>query len=346
MKQNLNEQIARIKQLLAINESFNVIETKTLLNEGFWDQLIKKMGTAFETKFITSIEGKLGKKIATATDAEIGTALKSAELAVLRKEIAAAVYTAEKTMIDGVFSKYNMSVASEASAAYAELQSKGLNRSILRDVASEWKGASKAGSSVAPTTPPPTAGSVPNFNIPNLNTTVLNQAWKMDAVATRAALKAQFPKASSRDIELMVQGLNKAKDQATFDIAIKDAVENFKPTYIQNLSKPGKRELIRKNWNLLPSWAKTAIGLSATVVGYRAIKAAGIPIDNWLGWLIGGAKEVGGDQYRSAEKEIKKGFKTPNSDNSSGINPVKDSTTVQPSGDNDPLGILQNKGGN
>ena len=130
MKQNLNEQIARIKQLLAINESFVVTETKTLLNEGFWDQLMKKMGSAFETRFITSIEGKLGKKIAAATDAEIGTALKSAELAVLRKEIAAAVYAAEKTMIDDVFSKYNMSVASEASAAYAELQSKGLNRSM------------------------------------------------------------------------------------------------------------------------------------------------------------------------------------------------------------------------
>jgi len=311
MKQNLNEQIARIKQLLAINESFVVTETKTLLNEGFWDQLMKKMGSAFETRFITSIEGKLGKKIAMASDQEIGAALKSAELTVLRKEIAAAVYAAEKTMIDDVFSKYNMSVASEASAAYAELQSKGLNRSILRDVAGEWKGAGKVGGSAAPTTPPPpTAGSAPNFNIPNLNTTVLNQAWKMDVAATRAALKAQFPKASSRDIELMVQGLNKAKDQATFDIAIKDAVENFKPIYVQNLSKPGTRELIRKNWNLLPSWGKTAVGLSGTVVGYRLMKAMGIPIDKWLGWLIGGLKEVGGDQYNSAKDEIKKDFKT------------------------------------
>ena len=191
----------------------------------------------------------------------------------------------------------------------------------------------------------PGAGGVPNFNIPNLNTTVLNQAWKVDVAATRAALKAQFPKASSRDIEIMVQGLSKAKDQATFDIAIKEAVENYKPTYAANLSKPGKRELIRKNWNLLPSWAKTAVGLSATVVGYRAIKAAGIPIDNWLGWLIGGAKEVGGDQYRSAEKEIKKGFNNTDGNKSSGINPTKDSTTVQPSGDNDPLGILSKQGG-
>jgi hypothetical protein len=200
-------------------------------------------------------------------------------------------------------------------------------------------------SKITPNAATNVAGSVPNFNIPNLNTTALNQAWKVDVAATRAALKAQFPKAPSRDIEIMVQGLSKTKDQATFDIAIKDAVENFKPTYAKILDKPGKRELIRKNWNLLPSWAKTAIGLSATVVGYRAIKAAGIPIDNWLGWLIGGAKEVGGDQYNSAKDELKKGFKKSNDANSSGINPAKDSIIVQPNNTEDPLGLLQNKGG-
>jgi hypothetical protein len=206
-------------------------------------------------------------------------------------------------------------------------------------------GGSKGSGSLPSAGSLPGAGSVPNFNIPNLNTTALNQAWKVDVASTRAALKAQFPKASSRDIEIMVQGLSKTKDQATFDIAIKEAVENFKPTYAANLSKPGKRELIRKNWNLLPSWAKTAIGLSATVVGYRAIKGMGIPIDKWLGWLIGGAKEVGGDQYNSAKDELKKGFKKSNDANSSGINPAKDSIIVQPNNTEDPLGILQNKGG-
>ena len=130
MKQNLNEQIARIKQLLVIKESSDVKETETILNEQFFAKLLQKMGSAFETKFITSVEGKLGKKIATATDAEIGAALKS--LPVLRQEIAAAVYTTEKSMIDGVFSKYDMSIAGEASAAYTELQVKGLNKGILK----------------------------------------------------------------------------------------------------------------------------------------------------------------------------------------------------------------------
>jgi hypothetical protein len=147
MKQNLNEQIARIKQLLVIKESSDVKETETILNEQFFAKLLQKMGSAFETKFITSVEGKLGKKIATATDAEIGAALKS--LPVLRQEIAAAVYTAEKSMIDGVFSKYDMSIAGEASAAYTELQVKGLNKSILKDVTSQWKTAGKGGTTTS-----------------------------------------------------------------------------------------------------------------------------------------------------------------------------------------------------
>jgi hypothetical protein len=147
MKQNLNEQIARIKQLLAINESFDVTETETILNEQFFAKVLQKMGSAFETKFVTSIEGKLGKRIATATDAEIGAALKS--LPVLRQEIAAAVYTAEKSMIDGVFSKYDMSIAGDALAAYKELQVKGLNKNIIKDVTSEWKTAGKGGTTTS-----------------------------------------------------------------------------------------------------------------------------------------------------------------------------------------------------
>ena len=311
MKQNLNEQIARIKQLLVIKESFVVKETETILNEQFFGKLLQKMGSAFETKFVTSIEGKLGKKIATATDAEIGAALKS--LPVLRQEIAAAVYTAEKSMIDGVFSKYDMSIAGDALAAYKELQVNGLNKNIIKDVTSEWKTAGKGGTTTTTGTiaPPSTAGTIPNFNIPNLNTTVLNQAWKMDVAATRAAIKGQFPKASSRDIEIMVQGLEKTKDQASFDIAIKDAVENFKPTYVANLSNPGNMEIIRKRWNLLQGYQKFIIGLAATIIGYRSLKAAGVPVEQLGGWLTGGAKEIANDQFNSTKDELKKGFKNP-----------------------------------
>lgn len=156
-----------------------------------------------------------------------------------------------------------------------------------------------------------TAGTIPNFNIPNLNTTVLNQAWKMDVAATRAAIKGQFPKASSRDIEIMVQGLEKTKDQASFDIAIKDAVENFKPTYVANLSNPGNMEIIRKRWNLLQGYQKFIIGLAATIIGYRSLKAAGVPVEQLGGWLTGGAKEIANDQFNSTKDELKKGFKNP-----------------------------------
>lgn len=156
-----------------------------------------------------------------------------------------------------------------------------------------------------------TAGTIPNFNIPNLNTTVLNQAWKMDVAATREAIKGQFPKASSRDIEIMVQGLEKTKDQASFDIAIKDAVENFKPTYVANLSNPGNMEIIRKRWNLLQGYQKFIIGLAATIIGYRSLKAAGVPVEQLGGWLTGGAKEIANDQFNSTKDELKKGFKNP-----------------------------------
>ena len=139
MKQNLNEEIARIKKLLTLTES-SVTEENEILEEQIV-QFIKNLVPGLERKFVTSIEAKLGKKIATATDSEIGAALKSAEMAALRKEIAATIYASEKAMIDGVFAKYNMSVAGEASAAYRELQANGLNRAILKDVVGEYKAA-------------------------------------------------------------------------------------------------------------------------------------------------------------------------------------------------------------
>ena len=145
-KQNLNEEIVRIKQLLNIIESSVIEEANPILG------VIKRLAPSLERKFITGIETKIGKRIAQATDAEIETALKSAEMAVIRKEIAQAVYAAEKNMIDGVFAKYNMSVASEASAAYRELQANGLNKGILRDVASEWKAGKTAGAGAGSST--------------------------------------------------------------------------------------------------------------------------------------------------------------------------------------------------
>lgn len=139
MKQNLNEQINRIKTIIALNESSIIKDTSVVeLNEQ-WAQFVKTFVPALERKIITSLEGKLGKKMSQASDAEIATALKSSQLAVLRKEIAAAVYASEKTMIDDIFSKYDMSIPGQATAAYKELQTKGISKSINRDVALEFK---------------------------------------------------------------------------------------------------------------------------------------------------------------------------------------------------------------
>lgn len=171
MKQNLNEEINRIKTLLYINESNVILEANPLLN------IISKLTPALEGKLITGLETKLAKKLANATDAEITTALKSAEMAVIRKEVAEAIYLAEKGTIDSILSKYNMSVAGEAAAAYTELSAKGYNRAILKDINKAYKagktsggagaGGANAGSGSNPLTQP-APGPRPSGNL-NLN---------------------------------------------------------------------------------------------------------------------------------------------------------------------------------
>lgn len=139
MKQNLNEEINRIKMLLYINESNVILEANPILN------IISKLAPALETKLITSIEKKLAKQITSATDTEITTALKSAEMAAIRTEIAEAIYLAEKRVIDPILSKYNMSIPGEATAAYNQLSAQGYNRAILKDINKAYKAGKTSG---------------------------------------------------------------------------------------------------------------------------------------------------------------------------------------------------------
>ena len=116
MKNNLNEEISRIKKLLNINENTLILEANPILG------IIRKLAPSLEGKFISSIEAKLGgKKIAAASDVEIKNAFKSVELAAVRTEIANTIYIAEKQAIDAIFAKYNMTAAGEATKAYSEL---------------------------------------------------------------------------------------------------------------------------------------------------------------------------------------------------------------------------------
>jgi len=149
-KQNLNEQLNRIKQLLNINESSVIEEAGNPIMA-----VVRKLVPGLERKLTKALEGELGKKIANATDQEIETALKSTTMKATRQELAAAIYAVEKNMIDDVFAKYNMSVATEASKAYSELQQNGLNKGILRDIVGEWKAGGKGGSSSLAPTPNP-----------------------------------------------------------------------------------------------------------------------------------------------------------------------------------------------
>ena len=300
-KENLNEQINRIKQLLNINESSVIEEAKNPIMD-----VIRKLVPGLERKVTKALEAELGKKIAASTDQEIEVALKSATMAATRKELAAAIYVAEKNMIDNVFGKYNMTVASEASKAYSELQSNGLNKGILKDIVGEWKAGGKAGgkagsTSVTPTPPSPKPNNPTNtFKIPDIEIEIPD-FWKMDDKATRSALKNVFPKAASSDLEKIVSNLRNMKltNQADFDTALKNAVAGFGPEYKNILTKESTWSKVSSRYAGLPKWGKIIFWVSVSPVGYNLLKKLGIPVDKYLGSVIEGWKGMFKDQVSS-----------------------------------------------
>lgn len=139
MKKNLNEEISRIKTLLNIKENNLILEANPILS------IIRRLAPSVESRFITGIETRLGKKIASATDTEVTTALKHTSMASVRMEIAEAIYLVEKNSIDNILSKYNMSVPGEASRAYSELSAKGYNSAILKDIKNVYNAGKTSG---------------------------------------------------------------------------------------------------------------------------------------------------------------------------------------------------------
>lgn len=164
MKNNLNEEISRIKKLLNINEKKLILEANPIL------KIIQKLAPSLEGRFITSIEAKLGgKKIAAASDAEIKNAFKSVELAVVRREIADAIYATEKNTIDTIFDKYNMSAASESSSAYSELSALrgGEFAGITKDLGKSYRAGRTSGGAGAGTGSKPLKQPAPAPNTPS-----------------------------------------------------------------------------------------------------------------------------------------------------------------------------------
>lgn len=297
-KQKLNEQINRIKELLNINESSVIEEAGNPIMD-----VIRKLVPGLEAKITTALEKELGKALAASTDKEIEVALKSATMAAARKELAAAIYVAEKNMIDDVFKKYNMSIPGEASKAYVELQTNGLNRGILRDVALEWKAGSKAGSSSVTPTPNPKPkpnDPVNTFKLPDIDIDIPD-FWKMDDKATRSALKNIFPKAASGDLEKMVSNLRNMKltNQADFDIALKNAVAGFGSQYKDILTKTSAWSKLSSRYEGLPKWGKIIFWIAVVPVGYNLLKGIGVPVDKTLGAVIEGWKGIYKDQTTS-----------------------------------------------
>jgi hypothetical protein len=296
MKQNLNEEINRIKTLLYINESNVILEANPFLT------MVSRLGPALEARFITHIETKLTKKIADATDAEITTALKSAEMATIRKEIADAIYLADKTTIDAILSRYNMSVPGEAAKAYNELSAQGYNRAILKDINKTYKENRASAGTGAGTS----AGANSNtgsqiFNMGGgLNINNLPDPIGMDVDAITARLKNMFPKASTKQISKMVENLKvmKITDSSLFEKAFTEAVTGFKPIYDEILRTPSNRVKVIAQYNKMSNWQKRIFWIVITPIGYEALKSIGVPVDKTLSFVWEGWKRITSDQFK------------------------------------------------
>ena len=104
-KQNLTEEINRIKEILNF-------DTPSIIEEQLWKSLIKKVAPNLEKQFFGDLEKTLGKKLTTATEEEITAAIKSTEMAAMRKLIAKQVYNSEKQTIDNILISFNLTLNS------------------------------------------------------------------------------------------------------------------------------------------------------------------------------------------------------------------------------------------
>lgn len=296
MKQNLNEEINRIKTLLYINESNVILEANPFLT------MIGRLGSAIEGRFIAGIEAKMGKQLANATDGEITTALKSAEMATIRKEIAEAIYLADKTAIDAILSRYNMSVPGEALTAYNQLSAQGYNKAILKDINKAYKaGRTSGGAGAGAGAGGNSSGGSQNINMGGgLNVNNLPDPTTMDEAAVTARLKNLFPKASTKQISEMVENLKvmKITDKDEFAKAFTEAVTGFKPIYDEVLRTPSSKTKIIAQYNKLGKWEKRIFWIVITPFGYQALKLIGLPVDRIVVSVLEGWKGMASDQFK------------------------------------------------
>jgi hypothetical protein len=248
MKKNLNEEIGRIKTLLNIKENNLILEANPILT------MIRNMAPSFEARFITGIETKLGKQITNATDTEITTALRSAEMAVIRREIAEAVYLAKKNIIDGVLDKYNMTLANEASAAYTELSAKGFNNAILKDIKNVYKASKTASNNVTTSWQDRLNNLLRNKKTTTGPRYVPTAEDFLDVENLVIAANPEFSASKVSTIVDRVRKITTAKTQEQFNILADTIIKNMS----DNLNQP-KEMLLKKLWRTMKSNPKTTI---------------------------------------------------------------------------------------
>lgn len=322
MKNNLNEEISRIKKLLNINENTLILEANPILT------LVKKLVPSLEGKFITSLEAKLGKKMANASEAEIKTAFKSAEMAVIRREIADAIYAAEKNTIDAIFDKYNMSAAGESARAYSELSAlrNGELAAITKDLGRSYraaKGSTGAGAGAGagtgnkpltqpapgPNTPSTGLNLNPNASIRQAMDASIAETAKKDANAlayyaqietfgfsdaVERAMKYQYSKIGNKPASELIQearALSKQLDRKNFGWLI-NIGEKMAEDPTKTVKVAGKTGLAAILYYVL-----IAVAVSAGIL----VLTAKDKIMNWFGMGSGNTNNSGAGQAKKGE---------------------------------------------
>jgi hypothetical protein len=149
--QNLTEEINRIKEILNF-------DNPSIIEEQLWKTLIKRVAPNLQKQFFADLEKTLGKKLTAATEDEVVTAIKSAEMGTMRKLIAKEVYNAEKQTIDDILKKYDLTNRTQAKAALTELSANGVHPGLRREVVALSKAENKvAGAAPKPAAPKPAA---------------------------------------------------------------------------------------------------------------------------------------------------------------------------------------------
>lgn len=299
--QNLTEEINRIKEILNF-------DNPSIIEEQLWKTLIKRVAPNLQKQFFADLEKTLGKKLTAATEEEVVTAIKSAEMATMRKLIAKEVYNAEKQTIDNILKKYDLTNKAQAKAALTELSANGVHPGLRREVVALSKAENKTARAAAPkpAVPKPAAPkpATPKLNVPDIERTITSSPIFSETEVLNK-LKLSFPGAKSSHLAKMVENFKNAnfKSQKSFDIAYRDAINAYEPIYQKHLLEPTIYKRMKGEYDKLGKYGKIMFWVVAIPGGYNLLKFVGVPVEGLTGWVIDSWKNIGKEQVKGVTKK-------------------------------------------